>query len=215
MNINILLAKVKKKLAIESIEDWEPKEASKKQLKILKELKSKGAKISWYHPTSAYITVSLEDSDFIKYDDALAFLKKNGVIINEAMSFDPNYIIGHIGEDRVRCDIDLNGSATNFQFNLSGSDSEEEDKEDNKEDKKEDFKSSIPYTVLGLPKDSDWGTIKKKYKTLMMKYHPDRGGDENKSKIINNAFRTLEKQYGIRGSSFKILSSINLRDLWS
>lgn len=33
------------------------------------------------------------------------------------------------------------------------------------------------YKALGVPKDADENTIKKAYKKLALKHHPDKGGD--------------------------------------
>ena len=47
------------------------------------------------------------------------------------------------------------------------------------------------YSILGVEKNADDQTIKKAYKRLAMKHHPDKGGDENKFKEINQAYATL------------------------
>lgn len=50
------------------------------------------------------------------------------------------------------------------------------------------------YDVLGVAKDADPDTIKKAYKKLAQKYHPDRyDGDDAKTKFqeINSAYQTL------------------------
>jgi len=49
-----------------------------------------------------------------------------------------------------------------------------------------------PYTVLGVPRTADSSEIKNAYRKLAMKNHPDRGGDENKFKQINEAYDTLK-----------------------
>jgi len=49
-----------------------------------------------------------------------------------------------------------------------------------------------PYKVLGVPKNADERELKKAFKTKAMKYHPDRGGDENKFKEINEAYDILK-----------------------
>ncbi len=60
------------------------------------------------------------------------------------------------------------------------------------------------YKTLGVPRDADADTIKKAYRRLARKHHPDAGGDESKFKEINEAYevlsddkkRALYDQYG-------------------
>jgi len=48
------------------------------------------------------------------------------------------------------------------------------------------------YDILEVPKDANTVEIKKAYKTLSMKYHPDREtGDEEKFKAIKEAYEVL------------------------
>jgi len=47
------------------------------------------------------------------------------------------------------------------------------------------------YDILGVNKNDNEATIKKAYKTLAMKYHPDKGGDEAKFKEISNAYEDI------------------------
>lgn len=101
-------------------------------------------------------------------------------------------------------------------FGIHYDDSSDKDHTEDKHQEKDNIKpGKDPYDVLDVSKGTSWDSIKRKYKTLMLKHHPDKGGKEEKAKIINEAFRTLEKQHGVRGSSFRILSSVNLRDLWN
>lgn len=50
------------------------------------------------------------------------------------------------------------------------------------------------YETLGLSPDASQDDIKKAYKKLAFKYHPDRGGDAEKFKDISRAYETLSDQ---------------------
>lgn len=56
-----------------------------------------------------------------------------------------------------------------------------------------------PYEILGVNKNSSQEEIKQKYKSLAQIHHPDKGGDEEKFKQINQAYDILsdpeKKQY--------------------
>ena len=48
-----------------------------------------------------------------------------------------------------------------------------------------------PYEILGVPQSSNKEDIKKAYRKLAMKHHPDKGGDEDKFKEISEAYSIL------------------------
>lgn len=50
-----------------------------------------------------------------------------------------------------------------------------------------------PWEILGVPRDADENTIKKAYRKLAMKHHPDKGGDPEKFKSIQNAYDKITK----------------------
>ena len=60
----------------------------------------------------------------------------------------------------------------------------------------DDFKNS--FKVLDIPESSDLDTIKKQFKYLAKKYHPDTGEKSNKFYEINNAYRFLMKYYSMK-----------------
>jgi len=47
------------------------------------------------------------------------------------------------------------------------------------------------YKILGVQSNSNADDIKKSYRKLSLKHHPDRGGDANDFKKINEAYQTL------------------------
>jgi len=64
------------------------------------------------------------------------------------------------------------------------------------------------YEILGVSKDASDEEIKRAYRRLAQKYHPDKGGDEKKFKEINEAYQVLsdkEKraQYDRFGTTFE------------
>ncbi|MDZ7798122.1 MAG: molecular chaperone DnaJ [Patescibacteria group bacterium] len=69
------------------------------------------------------------------------------------------------------------------------------------------------YNILGVGKDADENEIKKAYRKLAHKYHPDKkGGDEAKFKEINQAYQVLSNkekraQYDQYGSTFEDAAS--------
>lgn len=50
------------------------------------------------------------------------------------------------------------------------------------------------YDILGVKKDSTIDEIKKAYRNLAKQYHPDKGGNEERFKKINEAYETLSDQ---------------------
>lgn len=50
-----------------------------------------------------------------------------------------------------------------------------------------------PWEILGVSRDADENTIKKAYRKLAMKHHPDKGGDTEKFKSIQNAYDRITK----------------------
>ena len=47
------------------------------------------------------------------------------------------------------------------------------------------------YEILEVDKNASLDAIKKQYKKLALKYHPDRGGDPEKFKQLSEAYQTL------------------------
>ncbi len=57
------------------------------------------------------------------------------------------------------------------------------------------------YDILGVKKDASAAEIKKAFRKLARKHHPDAGGDEEKFKELNSAYEVLsdpEKRVGVR-----------------
>ena len=47
------------------------------------------------------------------------------------------------------------------------------------------------YSILGADEDTPQDEIERRYKRLAVRHHPDRGGDEDEMKAINEAYRVL------------------------
>src|SRR5947199_9095826 len=47
------------------------------------------------------------------------------------------------------------------------------------------------YTILGAGRDAPREEIERRYKRLAQRHHPDRGGDEEEMKTLNEAWRVL------------------------
>jgi len=73
--------------------------------------------------------------------------------------------------------------------------------------RQKDVDTTKLYEVLGVEKDADAKTLKKAYRKLCLKHHPDKGGDEHFFKEVNAAYeiisdpkkRELYDQYGLEG----------------
>ena len=50
-----------------------------------------------------------------------------------------------------------------------------------------------PWEILGVSRDADENTVKKAYKKLAMKHHPDKGGDPEQFKKIQSAYDKITK----------------------
>lgn len=50
--------------------------------------------------------------------------------------------------------------------------------------------------ILGVSQSDDFEVIKKAYRKLALKYHPDRGGSEEKMKEINDAYEIIKDRKG-------------------
>jgi DnaJ-class molecular chaperone len=63
------------------------------------------------------------------------------------------------------------------------------------------------YKILGVNKNASKDEIKRAYRELAQKYHPDKGGEEKKFKEINEAYQILSddnkrRQYDQFGTTF-------------
>jgi len=60
--------------------------------------------------------------------------------------------------------------------------------------RRKDVDTTKLYEVLGVEKDADQKTIKKAYRKLCLKHHPDKGGDEQVFKEVNAAYEILSDE---------------------
>jgi curved DNA-binding protein len=76
-----------------------------------------------------------------------------------------------------------------------------------------------PYTILGVSKNASDEEIKRAFKKLAMKHHPDRGGDEQQFKQINEAYAILsnperKQQHDNPGFNFRSTPGGNFHDVF-
>jgi DnaJ-domain-containing protein 1 len=50
--------------------------------------------------------------------------------------------------------------------------------------------------LLGLDRSADYGQIRRRYRQLASRHHPDRGGSTGRLQTINAAMDTLRRHYG-------------------
>lgn len=55
------------------------------------------------------------------------------------------------------------------------------------------------YSILGAEEDASLGDIERLYKRLAVQYHPDRGGDEEEMKSLNEAYSVLKDKETRKG----------------
>jgi hypothetical protein len=67
------------------------------------------------------------------------------------------------------------------------------------------------YVTLGIPPGANNKTIKTAYKKLALVHHPDKGGDPEKFKIIQNAYNRLKNTHG--GANYKTRKTRGLRKM--
>ena len=71
------------------------------------------------------------------------------------------------------------------------------------------------YDILGVSKDASDQEIKKSYRRLSLKHHPDRGGNAEEFKKINEAYSTLsdsgkKRQYDMRNQGFGGMNGMDI-----
>ncbi len=54
-----------------------------------------------------------------------------------------------------------------------------------------------PYAILGVMPDAPWEVIQAAWKAQCVKHHPDRGGSEERMKVINEAMEAIRKERGL------------------
>lgn len=51
----------------------------------------------------------------------------------------------------------------------------------------------MAYKILGLSPSSSWAEIEKAYKLKAQVHHPDKGGDEDAMRVLNDVYAKLKK----------------------
>ena len=53
--------------------------------------------------------------------------------------------------------------------------------------------TEMAYKILGLSPSSSWDEIEKAYKQKAKVHHPDKGGDEDAMRVLNDVYAKLKK----------------------
>lgn len=53
----------------------------------------------------------------------------------------------------------------------------------------------LAWEIIGMERSTDQASVKRRFRELMLKHHPDRGGDEKEAKRISAAWSYLCKLY--------------------
>lgn len=88
---------------------------------------------------------------------------------------------------------------------------------------KEDIDTQKLYDTLGVSKNADDKEIRKAYRKLAVKHHPDKGGDEKQFKEISAAYEILSDKesrekydkHGLEGVADENVSGHGMNDLFS
>ena len=79
-----------------------------------------------------------------------------------------------------------------YEHEWDGAAEPDKDEEDNYKSPKVDLQEQ--YKILGVPMNASLATVKKAYKKLALKYHPDKKGDAEKFKQINTAMAAIQRE---------------------
>ncbi len=55
------------------------------------------------------------------------------------------------------------------------------------------------YKILGVSTTAPWGEIEKAYRSKAKIHHPDRGGDEDAMRVLNDAYNQLKQNHRGQG----------------
>lgn len=72
-----------------------------------------------------------------------------------------------------------------------------------------------PYTILGITRNASDAEIKKAYKQKAMENHPDKGGDENEFKKINEAYNKIVSGETGQNVPFNVFNQGNFHDIFT
>ena len=52
------------------------------------------------------------------------------------------------------------------------------------------------YAILGLPQTASFKMVERNYRSLAVIFHPDKGGNEDAMKLLNNAYQRVKEETG-------------------